>query len=143
KGFANIVYKLDANGETGVELEEAYFLTTSLKWNLQLRGGQFFTEFGRQNPQHPHAWSFVDQPLVLTRMFGPDGLRSQGARLSWLLPTSFYTEAMVAVLNSAGGAAFSFRSDESGEIHGGVPIEREVSGLGDLLVVPRIATSFD
>jgi hypothetical protein len=143
KGFSNIVYKLDANGETGVELEEVYFVTTSLPGNLQLKGGQFFTEFGRQNPQHPHAWSFVDQPLVLNRMFGPDGLRSQGARLSWLAPTSWYAEAMVAVLNSAGGTAFSFRSDESAAIHGGVPVEREVRGPGDFLIVPRAATSFD
>ena len=143
KGFSNIVYKLDENGETGVELEEAYFLTTSLPGNLQIKGGQFFTEFGRQNPQHPHSWAFVDQPLVLNRMFGPDGLRSQGARVSWLVPTSWYTEAMVSILNSAGGTTFSFRSDESSEIHGGVPAERGVRGAQDLLIVPRIATSID
>ncbi|MDQ3207116.1 MAG: hypothetical protein M3Q37_00755, partial [Gemmatimonadota bacterium] len=59
KGFSNIVYKLDENGETGVELEEAYFLTTSLPANLQIKAGQFFTEFGRQNLQHPHSWAFV------------------------------------------------------------------------------------
>src|SRR6185295_2246877 len=143
KGFSNIVYKLESNGETGVELEEAYFLTTSLRRNLQLKGGQFFAEFGRQNPQHPHAWAFADQPLVLNRMFGPEGLRSQGVRVSWLLPTSWYSEAMVGVFNSAGGTAFSFRSDESAEIHGGVPVAREVRGLGDFVIVPRAATSFD
>jgi len=143
KGFTNIVYKLDSNGETGVELEEMYFLTTSLPGNLQLKGGQFFAEFGRQNPQHPHAWAFVDQPLVLNRMFGAEGLRSQGLRLSWLAPTSWYTEAMVAVLNSAGGTAFSFRSDESAEIHGGAPVDRAVRRLGDFVIVPRVATSFD
>ncbi len=143
KGFANIVYKLNSNAETGVELEEAYFLTTSLPGNLQLRGGQFFTEIGRQNPQHPHAWSFTDQPLVLNRMFGPDGLRSQGARLSWLVPTRWYTEAMVSVLNSAGGTTASFRSDESAGIHGGAPVSRAVRGLNDLLIVPRITASID
>lgn len=143
KGFSNIVLKLNSEGETGIELEELYFLTTSLPWNLQLKGGQFFTEFGRQNPQHPHAWSFVDQPLVLNSMFGPDGLRSQGARVSWLAPTSWYTEAMVSVFNSAGGTAFSFRSPESSEIHGGAPVERGVRTFRDMLVVPRIATSFD
>lgn len=143
RGFANIVYKLGSTAETGVELEEAYFLSTSLPGNLQLRGGQFFTEFGRQNPQHPHAWSFVDQPLVLNRMFGPDGLRSQGARLSWLLPTHWYTEAMLSVLNSAGGTAFSFRSDESADIHGGEPVARPVRQLQDVLIVPRLTTSVD
>lgn len=143
KGFTNIVYKLDAAGGTGVELEEVFVLTTSLPANLQLKAGQFFTEFGRQNPQHPHAWAFVDQPLVLNRMFGPDGLRSQGARLSWLAPTSFYTEAMVSVLNSAGGTTSSFRSEESSEIHGGLPDERAVEKLSDMLLVPRITASFD
>ena len=143
KGFANIVYKLDPDGETGVELEEVYVLTTSLPGNLQLKAGQFFAEFGRQNQQHPHSWSFVDQPLILNRMFGPDGLRSQGARLSWLPPTGWYTEAMVSVLNSAGGTAFSFRSDESSEIHGGVAEEIAVRRVDDLLVIPRIAASVD
>ncbi len=143
KGFSNIVLKLNSDGETGIELEETYLLTTSLPWNLQLKGGQFFAEFGRQNAQHPHAWSFVDQPLVLNRMFGPDGLRSQGARISWLAPTSWYSEATLSVLNSAGGTTFSFRSPESSELHGGVPVERGVRALEDFLVVPRIATSVD
>ena len=143
RGFANLVYKIDPAGETGVELEEVYFLTTQLPGNLQLRGGQFFSEFGRQNAQHPHAWAFVDEPLVLGRMFGAEGLRSQGARLSWLVPTKWYTEAMLGAFNSAGGTTSSFRSEESAEIHGGVPVERGVHGLNDLLIVPRLASSVD
>jgi hypothetical protein len=143
KGFSNIVLKIDSEGETGIELEEAYALTTSLPHNLQLKAGQFFTEFGRQNPQHPHAWSFVDQPLVLNRMFGPDGLRSQGVRLSWLLPTSFYTEAMVTLANSSGGTTSSFRSPESSEIHGGVVADRPVKEIQDMLIVPRVTTAVD
>ena len=143
KAFANIVYKLDAAGETGVELEEMFFLTTSLPHNLQIKGGQFFSEFGRQNPQHPHSWAFADEPLVLNRMFGGDGLRSQGVRVSWLLPTPFYTEVNLGVMNSAGGTTSSFRAPESVEIHGGVITDREVRTAKDLLYVPRIATSFD
>jgi hypothetical protein len=143
KGFVNVVYKVDREGESAFELEEAYILTTSLPSNLQLKGGQFFVEFGRQNQQHPHAWAFVDQPLVLNRMFGPDGLRGQGARLSWLLPTSWYTEAMVSVMNAGGETMFSFGSPESSEIHGGVPVEHEVNGGTDLVLVPRVSTSFD
>ncbi len=143
KGFTNIVFKLGPDGETGVELEEAYLVTTSLPANLQLKAGQFFTEFGRQNLQHPHSWAFVDQPLVLNRMFGPEGLRSQGLRLSWLLPTSFYTEAMLTVANSTGGTTSSFRSEESPQIHGGQIDERPTENLKDMLVVPRLATSFD
>jgi len=76
-------------------------------------------------------------------MFGPEGLRSQGLRLSWLLPTPFYTEAMVAVMNPTGGTASSFRSPDSPDIHGGVLDERPINSLGDMLFVPRINTSFD
>ena len=143
KGFANIVTKLDPKGETAIELEEMFALTTSLPGNFQIKAGQFLTDFGRQNAQHPHAWSFVDQPLVLGRVFGREGLRSQGIRVSWLVPTPWYTEAMVSVLNSAGGTTFSFRSDQSSEIHGGTPEDRPVNAIKDLLIVPRVATSFD
>jgi hypothetical protein len=100
-------------------------------------------EFGRQNSQHPHAWGFVDQPVVLSRLFGPDGLRGQGVRVSWLLPTPFYADAQIGVLNSVGETTFSFRSEESGEIHGGEVSEREVEGVGDFLFVPRLAASLD
>ncbi|MEO5509032.1 MAG: hypothetical protein ABIS27_00195 [Longimicrobiales bacterium] len=143
QGFANIVYKLDENGETGVELEEMYALTTSLPHNLQLKAGQFFAEFGRQNPQHPHSWAFGDQPLVLNRVFGGENLRSQGVRASWLAPTPFYTEVMLGVMNATGETAFSFRSEESAEIHGGIPVDSAVATAADLLFVPRIASSFD
>lgn len=143
KGFANIVYKIDKDGESAVELEEAYLQTTSLPYNLQLKAGQFVTEFGRQNPQHPHSWAFVDQPLVLNRMFGPDGLRSQGLRVSWLAPTPFYTEAMVTIANSTGETAWSFLSPDATEIHGGAVGSRTVDKVGDLLIAPRLATSFD
>jgi hypothetical protein len=143
KGFSNIGLKIDPNGETGIELEEAYGITTSLPANLQLKFGQFFAEFGRQNPQHPHSWGFADQALVLARMFGSEGLRSQGMRLSWLLPTSFYSEALLGVFNSTGTTASSFRSPESAEIHGGVPVDRLTKSFKDMLIVPRFATSFD
>jgi hypothetical protein len=50
---------------------------------------------------------------------------------------------MVSILNSAGGTAFSFRSDESSEIHGGVPADPGVDKATDLLIVPRLAASVD
>lgn len=141
KGFANVVLKLDEEAETTIELEEAFLLTTSLPGNLQAKAGQFFTEFGRQNPQHPHAWAFVDQPLILNRLFGPEGLRNPGARLSWLAATPFYTEVMLTIQNGNGGTAFSFRNPE--DTFGRTAVERGLRGPGDLLYVPRVASSFD
>lgn len=149
KGFANIALKLDNENQTEIELEEAYLLSSSLPANLQLKAGQFNAEFGRQNTQHPHAWAFVDQPLVLNRAFGPDGLRNVGARLSWLAPTPFYTELMLGVLNGRGGTAYSFRNrgadDGTGVMRflGRAALDRELRGPGDLLYVPRLSSAFD
>ena len=60
----------------GLELEEAFLTTTSLPFGLQVEAGYFLTEFGLLNPLHAHAWDWMDQPVVLSRFFGPDGLRS-------------------------------------------------------------------
>src|SRR5438093_5627498 len=82
EGFANIVFKLDNDNETEVEVEEAFMQTTSLPYNLQLKGGQFFAAFGRLNPTHPHTLDFADTPLVNGLFLGPDGLRGVGAQTS-------------------------------------------------------------
>ncbi len=143
KALATIPLVVEPGGETVVELEEAWVQTTSLPWDLQLKAGQFFANFGRQNTQHAHAWAFVDQPIVITRLLGGDGLRNPGAQLSWLAPTPTYTELTLGVFNSDGDTAASFRSDQAREIAGGVPVDRALRGPQDLLFVPRIATSFD
>ncbi len=148
KGFGNIVLKLDQNNETSIELEETYLVSSSLPANLQLKGGQFFAAFGRQNPQHPHQWAFVDAPLVLTRAFGPDGLRNLGAQLSWLAPTPFFTEVTLGVLNGQGATGFGFRNPGENDMgtnrfRGRATIDQHLRGPGDLLYVPRIASSFD
>lgn len=149
KGFANIVLMTEPDEETAIELEEAYVLSTGLGGGLQLKAGRFFAEFGRQNNQHPHTWAFVDQPLVLNRMFGEDGLRQNGARVSWLAPTETYTELALGVFNGQGGDAYSFRhtgepdADGVNRLYGRATTDRALRGAGDLLFVPRLASSFE
>jgi hypothetical protein len=154
RGNANVLFSVDAEGESFLELEEAFMETMSLPGNLELRGGQYLTEFGRHNPTHPHSWAFVDTPLVNGRFLGPDGLRNPGARLSWLLPTPFYAELALSAQNSHGETASSFRS-AGGHAHGGeeeeeVPFafrhadnDRGFKHVDDLLFAPRYAMSFD
>lgn len=142
-GNASIVYQIDKEGESVVELEEAYLTSTSLPWNLQLKGGQFFNQFGRLNATHPHAWDFVDQPLVNGRFLGPDGLRGPGVQLSYLLPAPIYSEAIVAVQNGSGETAFSFRSTPGEELYGRTIIDRPVQDLSDMVIVPRLLGSVD
>ena len=141
KGQANIVFQIDKDGESFIEVEEAFLTSMSLPLNLQAKAGTFFTEFGRLNQFHPHAWDFADQPLVNGRFLSPDGLRNPGARLSWLAPTSNYTELFIAVQDSQGETVRSFRNEEA--LFGREAVETRVRNMGDMLYVPRIATSFD
>jgi hypothetical protein len=149
KGVSNIVLKLGPDNETDIELEEAYLQTTALPGNLQLKAGQFFANFGRQNLQHPHQWAFVDQPLVINRAFGPDGLRGLGVQATWLAPTPFYSELSLGAADGEGGTAFNFRNpgedDGTGvnRVRGRTALRRPLRGAGDLLLTPRFSASFD
>lgn len=140
---ANIIMMIDAAGETVLELEEAFALSRGLPGGLQIKAGQFFTEFGRQNAQHPHTWAFVDQPLMLTRAFGPDGLRSQGARLSWLAPAPWFSELYIGTQNANGETAVSFLSVPDEDVGGHVLQERRGRKASDLLYSLRWLNGFD
>jgi hypothetical protein len=77
--------------ENGVELEEAYFVTTSLPAGLQVKGGKFRSGFGRFNALHPHAWDFVDAPLAYNLFIGGEGLIEKGAQVTYLPNLPIYT----------------------------------------------------
>jgi hypothetical protein len=155
RGDSHIIFAIDKNGETVVELEEAYLTTLTLPADLQLRLGQFFTEFGRLNRQHPHQWDFVDQPLVNNRMFGADGLRAPGARLSWLAPTPFFLEVLSGIQNPRGETQTSFLANDAafeGTFSGGTApaslgghpfVQEEVQSAADMIYLERVATSFE
>jgi hypothetical protein len=139
---ANIALTIDSNGDTTIELEEAFFVTRSLPHGLQVKGGQYSTEFGRLNVQHPHQWDFVDQAVILTRLFGEDGLRSQGARVAWLTPLPWFSELTFGAQNAKGGTAASFLGAAGDSVSGiaGTPFvlqDRQVRNLGDLLYSAR------
>ncbi|MDW8310356.1 MAG: hypothetical protein RMK20_13360, partial [Verrucomicrobiales bacterium] len=110
RGNVNLLFGLDGDGDSLLEVEEAWLETVSLPGNLQLRAGQLLTDFGRINTQHPHQWAFVDSPLAVARLLGPDGLRNPGARLGWLLPLPFFAELSLSVQNSHGETAAPFRA---------------------------------
>ena len=148
RGNANVLFSIDAAGESFFELEEAWLESTSLPWNLKVRAGQVFSEFGRLNSTHPHSWDFVDSPLVSGRFLGPDGLRNPGGWISWLAPLPFFTEFTLGIQNSHGGTAASFRGTGGGDAE--LPFayrrndnDRGLQSFADLLITPRLTTSFD
>lgn len=151
-GEAYLVYFLDAQGASQFELEEAFLTTTALPFGLeehglQIEAGQFFTEFGRLNPTHPHTWDWMDQPFVLTRLFGGDGARAPGARLGWLLPVPWFAELHLGVQNAAGETMVSFRANDevfAERAIGGRPFnDAGMRSAADLLYLVRLANGFD
>lgn len=141
-----------------VELEEAFITTTALPGGLEIKAGYFLTEFGRINPTHPHAWRWMDQPVVNTRFFGPEGMRGVGARAGWLLPVSWHSELSFGIQNADDESMVSFLGEghahSDGHAHeahddehapvfgettvGGWPIaQRRTRSLEDLLYLLR------
>lgn len=111
---ANIVFATE-----GVEVEEAYVRTLGLPGRWQVRAGQLLARAGRSNPTHPHAWKFVDQPLLNGKLFGSEGQRGLGAEASWLAPTPWYLELVVAAAMPDGACcALSLDGGEARGVQG-------------------------
>src|SRR5437667_1051521 len=100
--FKGEVYLTIPNLE-GIEVEEAFVTTTSLPWNLQIKGGSFRRSFGRQNGQHLHVQDFTRRPLINAAFLGADGMRGPGVQVSWLAPLPFFF--------TLSGEAFSLGAD--------------------------------
>jgi hypothetical protein len=103
----------------GIEVEEAFITTTSLPWNLQVKGGSFRGAFGRQNGQHLHVQDFTRRPLINAAFLGADGMRGPGLQVSWLAPLPFFLTLY--------GEAFSLRSDP---VSTGGPVPEPVPSFG-------------
>mgnify|MGYP003331605763 CR=1 FL=1 len=97
-------------GETIVEIEEAFIQSTALSRRLQAEAGIMNTEFGRFNALHAHQWTFVDQPLIHNRIFGSEAMRGPGVRLGYMLSSRNHSELHFGVQNASGGTMASFQN---------------------------------
>ena len=75
----------DHEGETEVELEEAYIQTLGLG-GATVKAGRFYSAVGYLNEQHQHQWDFADAPLVYRGLFG-DQLLDDGLQLTYIAAT--------------------------------------------------------
>jgi len=85
----------------GLEVEEAAIVTTSLPYNLTVKGGRFFADFGRLSKFHDHDLPFVNRPLVLDRFIGGES-QADGVEVSWLAPLEQYLTFTVGAYNKVG-----------------------------------------
>lgn len=143
----NVVFFIDPEGETKIELEEAFLQTKSIAGFLKIRAGLFFTPFGEYNQLHVHDHDWLTQPVMITRLFGEDGLRGIGAAAIFDIPVPWRsTRLYIGMQNARGETQYSFlSSDEAFEERpiGGLEFtDREVNGFGALAYYIRLTNNF-
>ncbi|TKB51364.1 hypothetical protein FCL40_02055 [Ferrimonas sediminicola] len=93
------------DGDTEVELEEAFIQTLGLPAGFSIRGGRFLSDLGYLNNQHPHSDAFVERPAIYRAFLGGHYF-DDGLRLNWVAPTELYW-----VLGAEGFAGDSLRAE--------------------------------
>ena len=142
---AALYYTIDAaTNESDFEMVEAFLTSSQLPAGLHEKGihfevGQMLTEFGRHNPTHLHERSWLDQPVINTRLFGSDGMRGMGLRFGMSEPTPWLSGLHIGIQDASGENMASFNSSEAGETIGGIAsVDNEVKGLEDFAYLLRL-----
>ncbi|MEW5702709.1 MAG: hypothetical protein AB1792_10840 [Candidatus Zixiibacteriota bacterium] len=136
QGYLNPYARADAffawHEGAGAEVEELYVtFVRGLPLGLSVKAGQHLLDFGRVNPLHPHAYSFIERSLAHLEFFGEEGLRDVGVQASLPLPTGDVATTIAAELLKGGFLTPHTHSDvETGdgeaEAHvGGIAHEAE------------------
>ncbi len=128
RGYASLA----ASSEEGFDIEEAALITTSLPWNLTVKGGRFFADVGRFPHWHVEQLPFVDRPPSIERLI-PGESRAEGGELTWLAPIEHYFRVTTGIYNSIG------ETDELPEIAG----SRGSRGFDQLTWLVHPSTYFD
>ena len=76
-------------GESELELEEAFIQTNGLGYGASIKAGRFLSNVGYLNSQHTHSDSFSTRPAVYRALLG-NHYFDDGLQLSVTLPTDFY-----------------------------------------------------
>lgn len=98
--FANLYAVINATPDE-VELEEAAFITTSLPYNLTVRGGRFFANFGRLPHWHPHEHPVAEGLQSIEAMIGGES-KADGLELIHLFKTPFFLQGTLGAYNKIG-----------------------------------------
>ncbi len=76
-------------GETELDIEEAYLNTVGLSYGLNIRFGRFLSQVGYLNSRHTHSDHFAERPVVYRALLGAHYF-DDGVRANVLLPTPFF-----------------------------------------------------
>ena len=124
---AHLVFHIDVDGAPRFELKEAFATTEALPWGLKAKAGTFLTAFGRINTQHPHAWHFVDQPVINSRLLGGSGLHNPGVSMSWQAPLPWHSHFILGMQAAHGTSAVSFLGEPRAKQYAGLDLGTDPS----------------
>jgi hypothetical protein len=65
-----------------VDVEEGYAQFVTLPWGLTAKAGKTKATFGKANTWHTHSRPWADQPLMVTRFLGEEGMADVGLSVS-------------------------------------------------------------
>lgn len=84
-----------------VDVEEGYAQFVTLPWGLTAKAGKTKATFGKANTWHTHQRPWVDQPLMVTRFLGEEGVADTGVSVSKSIgnPLGAFVEATGEVYN--------------------------------------------
>ena len=116
-------------GASEVQVEEMAIETTRLPWNLTVRGGRLFADFGRMGRFHDDALPVTDRPASIETFLGGES-QADGIETSYLLPFGPYLAATLGMYNKIGGENDREANDAARNLN-------KFSYLG------RLATAFD
>ncbi|MCX5739813.1 MAG: hypothetical protein NTZ61_15210 [Proteobacteria bacterium] len=97
RGYASV----NGTSEEGFGIEEAALVTTSLPWNLTVKGGRFMADVGRMPRWHNEQLPFTNRPESIERIFGGETI-SEGAEVTWLAPIDHYVRVTTGLYNTIG-----------------------------------------
>ncbi|MBT8083184.1 MAG: hypothetical protein KJP08_02370 [Gammaproteobacteria bacterium] len=80
------------DGESAIEIEEAWVETTALPAGLSARFGRMFSGFGYENARHMHTLDFTDRALPYQAFFDEGRYADNGVQVRWLAPTDLFLE---------------------------------------------------
>ena len=96
-----------------VDVEEGYAQFVTLPWGLTAKAGKTKATFGKANTWHTHARPWADQPLMVTRFLGEEGLADVGLSVSKAIDNPFgaFVEATGEIYSGDVEGSFGRGSD--------------------------------
>jgi hypothetical protein len=115
--------------EEAIDVEEFNMtVLRGLPWSLQFNAGRYLIDFGKLNTQHSHQWGWLDTPLMIRTMLGEEGLRTDGGRLTAMLPVG--DNAFGLSVSAFSSSAFGHEHGEEGHAEEEEEAAPEIMGSG-------------